>query len=364
MNRRRMQLADVMKDRGLTHVIVSPGPSFSYLTGMLAHSSERLTLFGMTVQGTSSILLPLLELDGVDATAFDSVHSYTDEDGPGVALQAMLTDLHTAPSSVIGLEELHLRVFEQKQLREQLPVHSFVSADSALMAVRLRKDEEEISAIRRATHIVDTALDRLIPRLRVGMTEFAVAAELEYEMRRLGSAGLPFGTIVGSGHRGALPHGAPSDKVIAAGELVVLDYGAIVDGYAADTTRTIAFGEPDAKAREVYETVRKAQEAALQAIAPGRRVSSVDQAARSVIAEAGYGKYFTHRTGHGLGLECHEYPSIAGNSDLTLVPGMVFTVEPGVYLPGEFGVRIEDDVVVTDTGVEILTKFPKQLIMI
>ena len=170
--------------------------------------------------------------------------------------------------------------------------------------------------------------------------------------------------LVGSGYRGALPHGGPTDKVIVQGELVVIDYGAMVGGYNADSTRTIAFGEPSLEDRKVYETVRQANKAGISAVLPGNTAQDVDRAARSCISLAGYGQYFTHRTGHGLGLAVHEFPSIMEGNDLVLRPGMVFTVEPGIYIPSRVGVRIEDDVVVTEDGFSLLTHFSKELIIV
>ncbi|MCY0869972.1 MAG: M24 family metallopeptidase, partial [Firmicutes bacterium] len=262
----------------------------------------------------------------------------------------------------VGVEPLTFRWFEAQALLAH--GYAFVSIEHVARDLRLIKDADEIRCIERAAAIVDDGLRAAIPLLRAGMTELEVAAELEYQMKRLGSVGTPFGTLVGSGPRGALPHCAPTERVIEAGELVVLDYGASVEGYAADTTRTLAWGEPPAPARQVYELVRQAQAAAVAACAPGKTAHEIDRAAREVITAAGHGQHFTHRTGHGLGLDVHEFPSIVAGNDLALVPGMVFTVEPGVYIPQQLGVRIEDDVVIEANGARALTGFTRELVVV
>lgn len=362
MRDRLERISQNMLAHGLTHMILAPGASFEYVTGKHIHKSERLTLFGMTKDGAVALIAPLLEegtyRDHDDWTLF----TFQDEDGHEAARNDFVRFLNMKASSKIGIEHDQLRLFEADALKDV--AEGFVDADDLVMSLRLIKDETEINAIERAANIVDNALKDMLPLLKVGMAEVEVAAELEYRMRRLGSAGVPFSTIVCAGERAALPHGEPSDRKIREGELVVLDYGAIVHGYSADTTRTLAFGDPGSDARHVYETVKKAQATALSIIRPFTSAQEVDKAARTIIEEAGYGPYFTHRTGHGLGLDVHEYPSIMKGNDLRLQPGMVFTVEPGIYLPGKMGVRIEDDVVVTQDGVRILTQFSKELVIV
>lgn len=351
-----------MLARGLTHMILAPGASFEYVTGKHIHKSERLTLLGMAQDGTVGIIVPLLE----EGTYRDhdewTLFTFTDEDGYEVARNDFVHFLNLIPSSKIGIEQGQLRLFEANALQEF--AQGFVTADDLVMSLRLIKDATEIKAIERAANIVDQALQDMLPILKVGMAEVEVAAELEYRMRRLGSAGVPFSTIVCAGERASLPHGDPSWRKICEGELVVLDYGAMVHGYSADTTRTLSFGDPGHEARHVYETVKKAQVTALSIIRPGISAQDVDKAARDVIEDAGFGPYFTHRTGHGLGLDVHEFPSIMKGNDLRLEQGMVFTVEPGIYLPSQMGVRIEDDVVITEDGVRILTQFPKELVIL
>ncbi len=335
-----------------------------YLSGIRAHQSERLTLFGLNLKGEAVLLLPKLEAEGIpDSSHYKTVVTYGDVEGPALALSQFVAELGLHSPQKVAVEPLNLRWFEIQMLTAA-GVTSLTSAEELVIRLRLIKDDDELNALKQAANIVDVALQQALPHFQVGMTETELAAELEYQMRKLGSEGAPFGTIVGSGPRGALPHGMPSDRKVQSGDLVVFDYGAMVAGYAADTTRTLAFGELSEKAKAVYHVVQEAQATALQSIKPGVTAEYVDKAARNVIEKAGYGEFFTHRTGHGLGLDVHEFPSIVGGNELELVPGMVFTVEPGIYLPDQFGVRIEDDVVVTETGVEIITKFAKNLVTI
>ncbi len=226
-------------------------------------------------------------------------------------------------------------------------------------ALRIRKDPEEIALIRKAVQIASAAFDETLPRVHPGVQEREIAHEIECRMRRAGAEAVAFDLIVASGPRSSLPHGRPSDRRVGPGEFVVLDIGARYRGYHSDMTRTVFTGRPDSKAREVYSMVLQAQRAGIEAIRPGVRGRDVDRAARDVIEGAGHGGRFGHGTGHGVGLQIHESPSIGPRSDVELAPGMVFTVEPGVYLPGYGGVRIEDTVLVTQDGSMPLTHTSK-----
>jgi Xaa-Pro dipeptidase len=221
----------------------------------------------------------------------------------------------------------------------------------------------EIGAMRQAVKIAERALAATLPKIRAGMTEREVAAELVVQTLRAGSdADLPFAPIVASGPNSALPHAFVTDRVIQPGDLLTLDWGAATRGYFADLTRTFAIGgEMDPELKKIYELVKGANAAGKAAAKPGVTCASVDAAARKVIADAGYGEFFTHRVGHGLGLEGHEEPSMHGRNEMRLEAGMTFTVEPGLYLPGRGGVRIEDDVVVTADGCESLSTYPREL---
>jgi Xaa-Pro aminopeptidase len=262
----------------------------------------------------------------------------------------------------LGIEDQHMAVRTFDRLREALPDSvELVPAGGVLERLRERKDVDEVARIRAAAELADAALQRILEQGLAGRGERDVALALEQQMRLLGAERPSFDTIVASGAHGALPHAVPRDVEIAADRLVTIDWGAQLDGYCSDCTRTFAVGEPGERAREVYELVLRAQLAGLDAVRPGVSGRDADAAARSAIEAAGFGERFGHGLGHGVGLEIHEAPRLSRASDATLAAGHVVTVEPGIYLPGELGVRIEDLVVVTDDGCERLNGLPKDL---
>lgn len=227
------------------------------------------------------------------------------------------------------------------------------------------KDANEVAIMKEAGKIAIQALENTLPQVKAGMTERQAELILVTEMKKLGATKESFDTIVASGVRGALPHGHASDKVINEGEFITFDFGCIYQGYCSDITRTVVLGQPkDTQLVEIYEIVREAQQRAVDAIRPGLKGSDVDKVARDYIASKGYGAYFGHGTGHGLGILVHEYPSVSPAGDTVLAPGHVVTVEPGIYIEGLGGVRIEDDVLVTPQGHEVLNGFTKQLVTI
>ncbi len=264
----------------------------------------------------------------------------------------------------LGFEDAHVSVRQHARLRELLPERvELVGVDGLVEGLRAVKDFDELERIRGAARIADTAFERLIGGGLVGRTERQLALELEQEMRLLGAQRPSFDSIVAAGPHGALPHATPRAVEIARGQLVVFDWGAELDGYCSDCTRTVAAGKLGDEAKEVYRLVLEAQLAGVEAIEAGAAARDVDRVARAVIEAGGHGERFGHGLGHGVGLEVHEGPRVSQRSEAELRAGNVVTVEPGVYVPGEFGVRIEDLVVVTDGGCEILTSIGKDLIV-
>lgn len=262
----------------------------------------------------------------------------------------------------LGFEEAHVSVREHARLRGLLPDRiELIGVHGLVEELRAVKEPSEVAAIRASAALAGAAFERLIAGGLVGRTERDLAVELEFEMRRQGAERPSFEPIVAAGPHGALPHASPRDVEVRSGDLVVIDWGAQLDGYCSDCTRTVAAGEAGQHAREIYGLVLEAQLAGLEAVKPGAGGREVDGVARELIEAGGHGEHFGHGLGHGVGLEVHEAPRLAQRSESVLAPGNVVTVEPGVYLPGDLGVRIEDLVVVTETGREILTPLTKAL---
>ena len=249
------------------------------------------------------------------------------------------------------------------ELQKQFPSVTFETEklDGEIDLLRAVKSNEECEKIIKAQRIAEEAFSLLLPKIAVGKTERELSLELDYTMLKLGAQGLSFETIAVSGKNGSMPHGIPSDKKIESGDFVTFDFGAIYKDYHSDMTRTVAVGEISDKQRDVYETVLKAQKSAIDAVAAGKSCFDIDKIARDIIEEKGYGKYFGHGLGHGVGIEIHEFPTVSPRSQTVLEPGHVITIEPGIYIPGEFGVRIEDMIYVTVNGGKNLTNCPKEL---
>ena len=262
----------------------------------------------------------------------------------------------------IGLEEAHLSLRAYRLLQKEIPGIEFSPLNNFIEGVRAVKEEAEVKLIARAAQIADEAWQDLWPRLKPGISEREVSDELEFQMRKRGAEKPAFETIVASGERSALPHGVASSKIIETGELITVDFGAVFGGYHSDMTRTFLFGEPTARQSEIYTLVLTAQEMALKSIRVGQKCADVDAMVRQYFQQQGYGAYFGHGLGHGVGLEIHELPTLAPSGQEVLQEQMVFTVEPGLYMPGWGGVRIEDSVVLRPAGVQVLTKSDKKLV--
>ncbi|MDI9498111.1 MAG: aminopeptidase P family protein [Bacillota bacterium] len=295
---------------------------------------------------------------GEEATGFEVVHAPR-------PLSSLLDDLSDRGVRRLGVEETDLDLATQRQIEAhgKLGNLELVAAGSLLAEPRMLKDAGEIAAIRRAAAIADEALTRVIPLMQPGVTERQIAARLEYEMRLLGAEEASFQTIVASGVRSALPHGVASMKALEAGDAVVIDFGARYDGYCSDMTRTIFIETAPAALRELYQLVLEAQETCLAGIRAGITGAEGDRLARDVIERAGYGAAFDHSTGHSLGLEIHEAPRLAATFTDPIPAGVLMTVEPGVYIAGLGGIRIEDLVLITPEGHENLTSSPKELLV-
>jgi Xaa-Pro aminopeptidase len=266
--------------------------------------------------------------------------------------------------SRIGFESAHTIVEAHTKMKKLFAGSTLVPTKSVIENIAAVKDDSEIRSIKRAIRITERVFQKLLHLLKPGLTEQDVAAEIGYWHRRYGADGDAFEPIVASGLRGALPHGRASAKKIKRGEMVTLDLGCCFQGYNSDLTRTIAIGRPSPRAKRIYQIVLDAQCKAIEAAQPGIKASTLDRVARTVISRKGFGKYFSHSLGHGLGIEIHEQLRLSAQSKDTLRVGNVVTIEPGIYVPGFGGVRIEDDIVVRDGGCEVLTAAPKELIIL
>jgi Xaa-Pro aminopeptidase len=262
----------------------------------------------------------------------------------------------------VGIEAEHLSVATLESFKRDFPTLEFVSTTGVFESLRRRKTPEEVGFIRQAAELADQGFAHILPFLKPGIREIDVALELEYFLRKNGSEGLAFATTVASGERSAMPHGGASERAIQQGELVTLDFGCVVGGYCSDMTRTVAVGKLSDQLRSIYQAVLEAQTLALAAVGPGSRGQDLDVLARNHLASRGYGEHFTHGLGHGVGLFVHEGPSLNQTSQDTLEASNVVTIEPGVYIPHLAGCRIEDLVLVTPTGHEVLSKSPKHLL--
>ncbi|MGX1090483.1 Xaa-Pro aminopeptidase [Streptomyces albogriseolus] len=343
MDRAARQAADA----GLAGLLVAPGPDLVWLTGYAPPAvTERLTLLVLAAGREPVLVVPTLEApDAEKATGAPALalRDWTDGKDP-YALTAALLDAQGRFGVSDNAWALHLL-----GLQKTLPGTSYVSLTEALPMLRAVKDAAELERLAAAGAAADAAFEEIGNVRFSGRRESEVAADLAALLRRFGHSQVDF-TIVASGPNGANPHHEAGDRRIERGDMVVLDFGGLRDGYGSDTSRTVHVGEPTEEERRVHDLVREAQEAGFRAVRPGAACQDVDRAARAVIADAGYGEYFIHRTGHGIGVTTHEPPYMIEGEEQPLVPGMCFSVEPGVYLPGRFGVRIEDIVTVTEDG--------------
>jgi len=264
----------------------------------------------------------------------------------------------------LGFEGDFVSFVNFEKLKNAFPQAELLSLPDFVSHLRSVKDKSEIELIRQAVRIADDAFAEVLKTIEIGQTEEEIGMKLEFSMRRAGASGGSFEFIVASGVRSSMPHGTASSKQIQLGEFLTMDFGALYQGYCSDITRTVFLGDPGDKHRQVYETVLAAQRAGIKAVAPGRTGKEVDAVARKIIQDAGYGDFFGHGLGHSVGLAIHEGPNLNMREERLLEPGMVITVEPGIYIPDWGGVRIEDIVVVTDNGCEVLTQAPKEFIIL
>ena len=339
--------------------LTSPDNIF-YFSGFKSDPHERLLALVIFQNHEPLLICPQMEAtDAKNACEYAEVIGYTDIENPWKKMKQAITASKLTLRKV-AIEKEHMNVERYEQIQHYFSAHSFISAEEKLRKLRMVKTENEVKKIREACRLADLAVEIGVHEIAEGKTEMDILATIEYEIKKMGYE-MSFSTMVLTGANAASPHGTPGKTKIQRGDLVLFDLGVVYDGYCSDITRTVAYGDISDQQADIYETVRKAQETAVSLSKPGISCAELDLAAREIIKEKGYGSYFPHRLGHGLGISIHEYPSITETNPLLLQSGMVYTIEPGIYVPNVAGVRIEDDIYITEKGCEVLTKYPKSI---
>lgn len=347
---------DQMKKNSIDQMLISDPYAIFYLTGKMIHPGERLLSLYINVNGNNKMfineLFPVTEDLGVEMVWFNDTQNSVEIVSNGIDKNGTIgVDKNWPAKFLLALMDL-------------CPGCKFVNSSYIVDTLRSSKDEEEKDLMRKASALNDEAMKRLKDTINADLTEKQLANKLSGIYEDLGADGFSFSPIIGFGPTGADPHGTPGDRKVKAGDAIILDIGCVKDNYCSDMTRTVFYKEAPEKAKEVFEIVLEANKRAIALVKPGVRFCDIDAAARDYITEKGYGKYFTHRTGHSIGLECHDMGDVSSVNTDCVQEGMIFSVEPGIYLPGEFGVRIEDLVLVTKDGHENLNKHDKELVIV
>lgn len=347
------RIRERLKAEGVDVFLVSSPVNRRYLTGFTGSAGL------VWISGTRQAILTdfrYLEQVKAECPGWELIHTES-------YIESLKILIAEDKVKTIGFEKEYVTVNQMDEWQEKLGVE-FIGIKGWVEELRMIKTKDEVANIRKAAAIADEAFAKLLPTIRSGLTEREIALELEFLMRKAGASAMSFDPIVASGPRSALPHARPGERILSVGDFLVLDFGCKVNGYCSDMTRTLVIGEPEEKHLLIYDLVLEAQLRSLEAIAPGKTGVEIDTIARNIISEAGYGEYFGHGLGHSLGLEVHESPRLSKLDQTVLQPGMIVTVEPGVYLPDFGGVRIEDLVLVTEDGYEVLSSTFKELYVV
>ncbi|WP_392454054.1 M24 family metallopeptidase [Chryseomicrobium aureum] len=349
-----------LKQQQVDAAFITHPDNVFYFTGFRSNPHERLLGVFIPADGESFLICPQMEVPDAKEFFSGQLIGHVDTENAWDKLVSSFT----VPVAKLAIEKSHMTVERMEFLESRIQGVTFSGIDDVVTEMRLIKTEEELVHLRKAAELADYAIEVGCSLIAEGKTEMEILSEVETAVKAKGADGMSFSTMVLSGLKTASPHGTPGNRKIQKGDFILFDLGVIVNGYCSDITRTVAFGEPTEEQRTIYQTVKEAEVKAVSLVKAGVFAKDLDKAARDIITSAGYGEYFTHRLGHGLGISVHEFPSIHGENDMALREGMVFTIEPGIYHPEVTGVRIEDDVVVTADGVEVLTKFTKELLVL
>jgi len=351
------KLRETMQQEGVELVALGPGAHLAWLAGVRPHADERPLLL-LVSQSYAGFLMPSLEAQSARLQTDLPFHTWADDKGPDAALAACLEAADASNASRIVLDET-MRADFAALVQDAIPGTERLFTASTIGALRMRKDASEFETLKRNALTADSAMQSGWKKMHVGMSELDVADIIRDAFKQQNVE--PLFTIVGAGGNGAFPHHHTGNTKLQAGDIVVMDIGGGIDGYSSDITRMASMGQPPSDYAKVHTIVEAAVQAALKAAKPGVKAHVVDDAARQVITDAGYGEYFMHRTGHGMGVEIHETPYITSSSQTVLEEGMVFSIEPGIYLPGQFGLRLEDIVMLRSDGAEIFSELPRDL---
>lgn len=357
------KLQTLMKDEGFSILAVNAGSQLKYLTGLDFHLSERPVILLVPGQGSPALLFPEFEKEKVQTSEID-LELFAYGENPDTWLGCLLPAVETMKLKYcpIGVPPQSMRFLELELMQTAVGHHHFLSASNLIMRLTIQKDQAEIDEIQKAVIIAEKAIEDLLSENLTGKSEREIANALVIKLLENGSEpDLPFNPIVASGPNSANPHAVPGNRIIQKGDMLVIDWGANSGGYISDITRTFQVGVLEEDFLEISRIVLHANITARNCIKPGKEANEIDQAARKVMEDAGYGEFFIHRTGHGIGMLAHEEPYISESSRTNLSPGMVFTIEPGIYLPGKGGIRIEDNILVTEEASFTLTHLPREL---
>ncbi|WP_336785226.1 M24 family metallopeptidase [Paenibacillus sp. MMO-177] len=360
---RKGQLAAYLKENGIDIAFITSPTNVYYFTGFSCNPHERFLALALDARtGEETLYMPLLDLSAAEPFGGQGklVPISDTQDAYEVLKQ------HTASGvAAAGIEKEAVSIAKAERIQEALGGTRFIDLEGFILSLRTKKSEEEISKVQTAVLMVEKVVAHAASHAKIGMTELELTAEIEYQMRKLGADRPAFESIVLTGARSALPHGTPGYDTIKHGDFVLIDIGVQADGYCSDITRTFVMGEASKEQRAIYDTVLAANMAGIAAARAGVTLASVDKAARDVIEQKGFAPLFTHRLGHGFGMDVHEQPSVSGQNQSVIEPGLLFTIEPGIYDPVVGGVRIEDDVYIqADGSVRVLTSYPKELILL
>ncbi|MFL2100152.1 aminopeptidase P family protein [Desemzia sp. FAM 23991] len=352
-------LQEWLEEENKEAVFINDPGNVAYFSGYESEPHERILALMVLKNASPFLFVPALEKEDALNSAWEyDVFDYLDHENPWELIRQAV-EQRAGSLTTLAIEKEFLTVARLEQLQMVFPKVNFSDATPKIQGMKLIKTKDEIQKMSEAGKWADKALEIGFKAIKEGIQEQEIVAEIEYELKKMGIKNMSFETMVLTGDNAASPHGVPGNRRIQKNDLVLFDLGVVHDGYTSDVTRTVAFGEPSEKAREIYEIVLKANEAAIAAVKPGVTAGELDKIARDIITDAGYGKYFNHRLGHGLGSSVHEFPSIMEGNDLVIREGMCFSIEPGIYVPGVAGVRIEDCVYVTADSCEVFTHTPK-----